>query len=132
MSERRYPSAQEVREIHEFVIQLYGGSFGLRDEGLSESALASPRQTMFDEELYPDLAAKAAILLIGLVKNHPFVDGNKRTAFLATLRFLEINGNTLAAGQDELFDLIQDIVSSQVEKEQVTQWFLAHVVAGSM
>lgn len=131
MSEWRYPSAQEVREIHEFVIQLYGGTFGLREEGLLESALASPRQTMFDEELYPDLAAKAAILLIGLAKNHPFVDGNKRTAFLATLRFLEINGYTLAAAEDELFNLIQNIVSSQVEKEQVTKWFLTHLVASS-
>ena len=131
MSEWRYPSAQEVREIHEFVIQLYGGSFGLGDEGLLESALASPRQTMFDEELYPDLAAKAAILLIGLVKNHPFVDGNKRTAFLATLRFLEVNGATLVAGEDELFNLIQSIASSQAEKEQVTEWFLAHLEVSS-
>ncbi len=131
MSEWQYPSAQEVREIHEFVIQLYGGSFGLRDEGLLESALASPRQTMFDEELYPDLAAKAAILLIGLAKNHPFVDGNKRTAFLATLRFLEVNGYTLATAEDELFNLIQDIISSQVEKEQVAKWFLTHLMASS-
>jgi death-on-curing protein len=127
MSEWRYPSAQEVREIHEFVIQLYGGSFGLRDEGLLESALVSPRQTMFDEELYPDLATKAAILLIGLVKNHPFMDGNKRTAFLATLRFLEVNGATLLADEDELFNLIQSIVSSQVEKGQVTEWFQTHL-----
>lgn len=132
MSEWRYLLALEVREIHEFAVQLYGGSTGLRDGGLLESALASPRQTMFDEELYPELAAKAAILLVGLVKNHPFVDGNKRTAFLATLRFLEVNGYTLAAAEDELFNLIQNIVSSRVEKEQVTQWFLAHLVAGSM
>ena len=131
MSEWRYPLAQELREIHELVIQLYGGSFGLRDEGLLESALASPRQTMFDEALYPDLAAKAAILLIGLVKNHPFVDGNKRTAFLATLRFLEVNGATLVAGEDELFNLIQSIASSQAEKEQVTEWFLAHLEGSS-
>lgn len=132
MSEWRYPSVQEVREIHEFVIQLYGGSFGLRDEGLLESALASPRQTMFDGELYPDLAAKAAILLIGLVKNHPFVDGNKRTAFLATLRFLGVNGYTLAASEDELFNLIQDIASSQVEKTQITEWLQTHIKAGSL
>jgi death-on-curing protein len=132
MSEWRYLSALEVREIHEFAVQLYGGSTGLRDGGLLESALASPRQTMFDEELYPELAAKAAILLVGLVKNHPFVDGNKRTAFLATLRFLEVNGYTLAAAEDELFHLIQDIVSSQIEKEQVTQWFLAHLATGSV
>ena len=131
MSEWRYPSAQEVREIHEFVIQLYGGSFGLRDEGLLESALASPRQTMFDEELYPDLAVKAAILLIGLVKNHPFVDGNKRTAFLATLRFLEVNGYMLTAAEEELFNLVQDVVSSQVEKNQVTEWLKAHTKPGS-
>ncbi len=132
MSEWRYPSAQEVREIHEFIIELYGGSFGLRDEGLLESALASPRQTMFDEELYPDLAAKAAILLIGLVKNHPFIDGNKRTAFLTMLRFLEMNGYTLAASDGELFDLIQTTASAQFEKTQIADWLKAHVKVGSV
>ena len=131
MSDWRYPSAQEVHEIHDFVIQLYGGSFGLRDESLLESALASPRQTMFDEELYPDLAAKAAILLIGLVKNHAFVDGNKRTAFLATLRFLEVNGATLAADEDDLFNLILKVASSPVNKEQVTEWLNGHIKAGT-
>jgi death-on-curing protein len=65
------------------------------------------------------------------VKNHPFVGGDKRTAFLATLRFLEVNGATLVAGEDELFNLIQSIAPSQVEKEQVAEWFLAHLEVSS-
>ncbi len=95
----------------------YGGSSGLRDAGLLESALASPRQTMFDQELYPDLAAKAAILLIGLLKNHPFVDGNKRTAFITLLRFLEMNDCTLSATEDELFEFILNIITAKANKD---------------
>lgn len=122
MSAILYPSVQDVIDIHEIMILHYGGSPGLRDAGLLESALASPRQTMFGQELYPDVAAKAAILLMGLLKNHPFVDGNKRTAFITTLRFLEMNDCTLSATEDELFALILDIITAKVNKDEATIW----------
>jgi death-on-curing protein len=122
MSEVQYPLVQDVIETHEIMILHYGGSSGLRDAGLLESALASPRQTMFDQELYPDVVAKAAILLIGLLKNHPFIDGNKRTAFITTLRFLELNGYTISANQDEWYDFILDIIMSRIDKAAATEW----------
>ncbi len=122
MSEVHYPSVQDVIDIHEIMILHYGGSSGLRDAGLLESALASPRQTMFDQELYPDLAAKAAILLIGLLKNHPFVDGNKRTGFITLLRFLEMNDCTLSATEDELFEFILNIITAKANKDEATLW----------
>ncbi|MEW5718511.1 MAG: Fic family protein, partial [Chloroflexota bacterium] len=78
----RYLELDEVLRIHERAIQRYGGLPELRDLGLLESALAVPKQTMFGDDLYPDVATKAAILLFTLIKNHPFVDGNKRTGFL--------------------------------------------------
>ena len=131
MSEVQYPSVQDVIDIHEIMILRYGGSPGLRDAGLLESALASPRQTMFDQELYPDIAAKAAILLIGLLKNHPFVDGNKRTALVTTLRFLETNDCTLNATEDELFDFILNIITAKVNKDEATTWIRSRSVSRS-
>jgi death on curing protein len=123
----QYLTPQDVYDIHEVIIQQYGGSFGLRDIGLLDSAVASPRQTMFDEELYPDLPTKATILLLGLVKNHPFIDGNKRTAYLATLRFLEMNGNTFDANDTDLFNFIIDVAASDFDKDTVTEWFRTHI-----
>jgi len=70
------------------------------------------------EELYPDVFSKAAILFYLLIKNHPFVDGNKRTAFLALMRFLNINGYTLDATSDELYQFTVDVASSALGKEE--------------
>jgi len=82
---------------------------------------------MFGEELYPDMAAKCAILLYLLVENHPFVDGNKRTAFLSTLRFVELNGHIFDATQDQLYDLTLGIAKGEVDKNAVTAWMRKHL-----
>jgi len=84
---------------------------------------------MFGEELYPDIFAKAAILVYSLVKNHPFVDGNKRTALYALLRFLEMNGLTVkVAHNDDLYQFTIDIATSRLGKEQIETWLREHVV----
>jgi death-on-curing protein len=77
----RYLELDEVLRIHERMIVQYGGSLGGINQNGLESALAAPQQTTFGEDLYPDISAKAAILFYLLIKNHPFIDGNKRTAF---------------------------------------------------
>jgi len=77
---------------------------------------------MFGEELYPDVFSKAAILYYLLIKNHPFLDGNKRTAFLALMRFLNINGYTLNATNDALYQFTIDVASSALTKEEVEMW----------
>lgn len=118
----RYLSMDEVLAIHDRAIREYGGSPELADLGRLEAALAAPRQTMFGEELYPDIFSKAAILFYLLIKNHPFVDGNKRTAFLALMRFLNINGYTLDATNDELYRFTVDVASSFLRKEEVESW----------
>jgi death-on-curing protein len=117
----------EAITIQRVAIHKYGGSSGVRDLGLLKSALAAPRHTMFGEELYPDLASKCAILLYLIVENHPFVDGNKRTAFLSTLRFAEMNGHTLDATEEQLFNLTVGIASGQLDKDDVTAWMHKHL-----
>ncbi len=118
----KYLELDEVLRIHERMIVQYGGSFGILNQGALESSLAAPQQTMFGEELYPDLASKAAILFFLLVKNHPFMDGNKRTAFACLLRFLNVNGYVLDATEDELYRFTIDVATSVLDKEQVTEW----------
>lgn len=123
----RYLELDEVLRIHERAIVQYGGSLGTANPGLLESALAAPRQTMFDKDLYPDLASKAAILFFSLVKNHPFIDGNKRTGFLCLLRFLEVNGHMLNATNDELYQFTLNVATSARDKDQVTEWIRSHI-----
>jgi len=118
----RYLIIDEIFAIHDRAIREYGGSPELLDLGRLESSLAVPRQTMFGEELYPDVLSKAAILFYLLIKNHPFLDGNKRTAFLALMRFLNINGYTLSAANDELYQFTIDVASSVLTKEEVEMW----------
>jgi death-on-curing protein len=120
--EIRYLSSNEVLLIHDHAIGEFGGSFGLMSPGQLEASIAVPRQTMFGEELYPDLLSKAAILFYLLVKNHAFVDGNKRTAALALIEFLERNGYTLDATNDELYQFTIDVASSVLTKEEVEMW----------
>ena len=120
--EVRYLSSHEVLLIHDHAIGEFGGSWGLMSPGQLESSIAAPRQTMFGEELYPDLFSKAAILFYLLVKNHAFVDGNKRTAALALIEFLERNGYTLNATNDDLYQFTIDVASSVLTKEEVEMW----------
>ena len=123
----RYLELDEALRIHERAIQQYGGSPEMRDLGLLESALATPRQTMFDEELYPDVVSKAAILVYLLIKNHPFVDGNKRTGLLCLLRFLAVNGFAVDVTDDDLYQFTLDVATSALSKDAIGAWINAHL-----
>jgi death on curing protein len=123
----RYLRLDQAMRIHDLAIQRYGGSPELADLGRLESALATPQQTMFGRELYLDLVSKAAILMYLLVKNHPFVDGNKRTGVLSMLRFLLLNGHTLNATNDELYQVTIAIASSAMDKDELSAWIHAHL-----
>ncbi|MEJ2737139.1 MAG: type II toxin-antitoxin system death-on-curing family toxin [Anaerolineae bacterium] len=112
----RYLSVEEVIEIN---AQVMGGKHVLRDRGLLESAAARPRASAFGTDAYPDLAAKAAALLHSLVLNHPFIDGNKRTAVLATLVFLDLNGYVVRWDQREALDFMLRLAQHQVELDDV-------------
>ena len=123
----KYFQLDEVLRIHERMIAQYGGSFGILNQGALESALAAPQQTMFGDDLYSDIASKAGILFYLLVKNHAFMDGNKRTAVACLLRFLRINDYRLKATEDELYQLTMDVATSALDKEQVMAWIQGYI-----
>jgi len=119
----RYLSIDEVLALHEYTVERFGGSFGLLDRGKLEASVAAPMQNVFDTELYPDLWSKAAILFFLLIKNHCFIDGNKRVALYALLRFLEINGYAIfGVTNDELYKFTIDTANSVLTKDDITAW----------
>lgn len=116
----------DVLRIHDQGIEMYGGSFGLRDSSRIESAIESIYQTFFGVELYPDITDKASFLACALVNGHPFIDGNKRMGMAVMLTFLNLNGYELELTDQELIDLGLDIAQSKKDKEEVKSWIIAH------
>ncbi|MDJ0734195.1 MAG: type II toxin-antitoxin system death-on-curing family toxin [Nostocaceae cyanobacterium] len=110
---------QEAIAIHDFLIEKYGGSFGLRDKGLLESALSQPQASFFGELLHATLSEQAAAYLYHLCKNHPFIDGNKRTALGVMDAFLRVNNYGLTLSNDELYNLVLEVAESQIDKSQL-------------
>lgn len=104
---------KQVLMLHAQLIESTGGSDGIRDEGLLDSALESPFQSFGGEELFPSIQAKAARLCYGLVKNHAMIDGNKRIGAHTMLVFLAVNGYELKYTQKELVDLILDVADGK-------------------
>lgn len=119
-------SQKQILAVHSALIREFGGSDGVRDEGLLESALAAPFQTFGGEPVYPSLQAKAAQLGFGLVCNHPFVDGNKRIGAHAMLVFLAVNGLELSYTQQELADIILQVAAGEKDYEDLLAWLLTH------
>ena len=119
-------SKRQVLLLHSSLIEAFGGSDGIRDEGLLESALASPFQTFGGEPVYPSVQSKAAQLGFGLIRNHPFVDGNKRIGAHVMLVFLELNGIELHYDQQELIDIILSVASGETDRQGLLQWILEH------
>ena len=114
--------------LHSQLIEEYGGSDGVRDYNLLDSALENPFQSFGGEELYPTLQAKAARLGYGLIKNHCMIDGNKRIGTHAMLVFLAINSIELDYTQKELYETILAIADGSLEYECLLKWILEHQV----
>lgn len=110
-----------VREVHAAAIDSFGGSLGLREEALLESAVAAPRATFAGESVYGDAVEIAAAYLFFLCRNHPFVDGNKRTAFGACLLFLRLNHIEHEADSDDWEQLVLDVAASQLDRDATTK-----------
>lgn len=119
-------SKSQILLIHKQLIAETGGSSSLRDEGMLDSALNAPFQTFGGEDVYPSLQQKAARLCFGLVKNHPFVDGNKRIGAHAMLVFLALNGVELQHSQAELSDIILQLATGEIASADLLHWILAH------
>jgi death-on-curing protein len=116
----------QILMLHSQLIIETGGSDGVRDEKLLESALETPFQSFGGEELYPSTQAKAARLCYGLVKNHAMVDGNKRIGTHAMLVFLALNGYELEYTQKELSDTILEVASGHMSYEELLNWIIEH------
>ena len=117
---------EQVLMLHEQLIEATGGSKGIRDEGMLESALMNPYQSFGGIELYPSIQAKAAQLCFGIVKDHPMIDGNKRLGTHVMLVFLALNGYELSYSQKELSDTILLLAAGKLQSEDILQWIIEH------
>jgi len=116
----------DIIESHQNQIDTYGGSHGIRDIGLLESAIAQPEASFGGQYLHADIFEMAAAYVYHLVMNHPFVDGNKRVGLEAALIFLEINNENLKASDQELIDLVLKTTAGQVGKREIAEFFRSH------
>ncbi len=117
-------SRQVVVSLHDLMIARYGGSDGVRDEGLLESALARPLNLASYGD--PDTADLAAFYAVAIARNHPFIDGNKRTAFSALTLFLALNGLELEAPEVEAVTIMLRLAANDISDEDFTAWVRSH------
>lgn len=113
---------EEVLKLHHLSIKKYGGSHGVRDEGLLESAIARPYQTFGGENLYISFYEQAAAIAESLIINHPFVDGNKRTGFLAMFALLRKENIIINAPEDLAYQFTIDISTGKIKFEEIVPW----------
>lgn len=121
-----YLSREDVLDLHGYIIERFGGRLGLTSHDRLLSLVQSANQTMFGEELYPDLASKIATIAFALVKNRPFRSGNTATALLACLRFAEMNDYTIT-DVSQLTHELRALAKSQRSKEDVAMWIQQHL-----
>lgn len=119
-------SKEQIIMLHSQLIQETGGTDGIRDEGMLDSALAAPFQSYAGVEIYPSIQQKAARLAYGLVMNHAFIDGNKRIGAHAMLVFLALNKIAVAYTQDELSDTFLALATGTLSQEELLYWIVNH------
>ena len=120
-------SKEDILLLHEQLIERYGGLSGIRDEGLLDSALNAPFQGFGGVDFYPSIPEKAARLCFGLVKNHPFFDGNKRIGAMALLVVLDLNHYMLRTSQGELSEIILKLAANEITDTDLLQWVYDHL-----
>lgn len=123
-----YLTVEEVLYIHEQVIRAFGGSHGVRDMTLVESAVHRPTASFAGEDLYPNLWTKSAALMHALLFNHAFIDGNKRVAFVAADAFLRRNGYRLRCNQNAAYEFLIAAIKSRLDVEGLAKWICRRVV----
>lgn len=122
----KYLNVKRVLAIHDQLVKRFGGSLGLRDLGLLESAVARPQASFGGEDLYPTIFDKAAALMHSLLKNHPFVDGNKRTALASTGIFLKVNGYNLINSHEKELEFALKVENESMNFEEIAFWLQQH------
>ena len=129
MSEPNWIRQDVVLRLHEESLREHGGPEGVRDLGLLESALPHPKNLLASSEETPWLARLAAAYAKGIVANHPFVDGNKRTAFIVSLTFLRLNGLEVTATREDRVMTFWNLADGTLSEDQLTQWFDTNTAA---
>jgi death-on-curing protein len=117
-----------ILAIHQRQLAEHGGGDGVRDIGLLQSALAKPQQIFAYTEPAASLTELAAAYAAGIALNHPFVDGNKRTAYVACRMFLKLNGYDFIATQAEKYQIFYDLAAKKITPEELTSWLNQHLV----
>ena len=121
------PSVETVVAIHAELIKKIGGLHGIRDESLLDMSVNSPFQTFGGNDLYPTLVNKAAHLVFSLIKNHPFLDGNKRVGVTVMIIFLKSNGFEIDCTNEELAELGLGLADGSYDEDYVQEWIENHV-----
>ena len=132
MNKIKFLNKDVILYFHRKLISEYGGSSGLRDEGLLESALSQACGTMNGEYLHLDIIEMAAAYGFHLCKNHAFVDGNKRIALVAMDTFLQLNGWELIASEKETYVMMLQLATGELTKQELTKWIRDKVNHGDM
>lgn len=129
MNEPVWIRQDAVLNMHEEALMLHGGPEGVHDLGLLESALARPKNLFAYSDQIPSIARLAASYAKGIVANHPFVDGNKRTAFIVSVTFLRLNGVQLTATKEDRVLSFWSLAAGEITEEQLAQWFERNTTA---
>lgn len=116
----KFLSTLVVLALHQDMVAAFGGAIGVRDEGLLDSALAQPKATFGGEFLHSTIYEQAAVYLYHLSRNHPFIDGNKRTACAAMETFLELNGYELTLSDEEEYQLVIQVAQGNMTKDEIS------------
>lgn len=122
MREPRWISTHSALAIHGRQIAEHGGDNGVRDLGLLESALARPKNVFAYEEDSADLIRCAAAYLFGIAKNHPFIDGNKRSAAVVCEAFVNLNGGTIDAPDEDFYEVVIAVVENRLDEDRLVNW----------
>ena len=119
-------SKEQILFMHQQLIDETGGLDGVRDKALLDSAINAPFQKFDGKDLFPTVQQKAARLCFGIIKNHAFIDGNKRIGTHTMLVFLALNGIEIDYTQKELYQIILDLASGKLELDSLTHWIIEH------
>ena len=127
----RWLLKQTVLDSHALQLAEHGGADGLRDEGLLDSAMSRPRNRFAYEEPTPDTFELAASYAFGIARNHPFFDGNKRTALTACAGFLLLNGLRMTAGEEVTYDVFYQLAAGELSEEELAEWLRVNTEAAA-
>ncbi|MEH2350279.1 MAG: type II toxin-antitoxin system death-on-curing family toxin [Nostoc sp.] len=128
MQTPKFLTISQVLDIHQRQIQRFGGTSGVRDEGLLDSALAQPQATFGGELLHSTIHEQAAAYLYHVAMNHPFIDGNKRTAFAVMDTFITLNHYSLNLSPEQAYNLVIQVVQKEIYKKELSVFLELHLI----